>query len=285
MRRTRVVLVVCALGSLFSGVAPAVEIYWDRYGVPHIYGQSIEEALRGFGYAQMQNHAEQLLLNVAAARGRYSQYFGAGMDDVNARNDTFVHTVGIPALSRQFLIDGGATQRGYIEAFVDGANRYAERHRDGISPRIRQVLPLTSADVMALMLRMLQFEICTWDTRGLVEDWISGKASAKAPIYASNAWGVAASRTMNGNAVLIGNPHLSWEANGPSQAPPGNLPEPMAAMLQMMQAHLVVGDPQNLPSTFPVRRFWGLPSCRLPSTTTSGGPTRSTISEPRKCSS
>lgn len=243
MRMARLAPAIVLLSALITNLAPAAEIRWDSHGIPHIYGSTIEDTLRGFGYAQMQNHAEQILLNVAAARGRYSEFFGAGLHEVNVENDTFVHTVGIPEWSRQWLSEGGAVQRGYIEAFVDGANLYAQRHGNTLSPRIRRVLPLVPTDVMALSLRALQFEICTWDTRGLIEDWVSGKASAKLPIYGSNAWAIAPQRTTTGNAVLIANPHLSWEANGPSQQQPDQLPQPSAAILQFMQAHLVVGDP------------------------------------------
>lgn len=259
MRVTHFVWTAAAAAVLLAPAAPAAEIRWDSHAIPHIYGSTIEDALRGFGYAQMQNHAEQILLNVAAARGRYSEFFGAGVNEANLRNDEFVHTVGIPAKALQWLDEGGVTQHGYIKAFVDGANLYAQRHGNEISPRIRRVLPLEPADVMALSLRALQFEICTWDTRGLIEDWNSGKASAKLPIYASNAWAVAPQRTTTGNAVLISNPHLGWEANGPSQQPPGQLPDPTAAVLQFMQAHIVVGDPARPTIDISGATFLGAP--------------------------
>lgn len=259
--------------TLAAAGAHAAEIRWDAHGIPHIYGSTVEDTVRGFGYAQMKNHAEQILLNVAAARGRYSEFFGAGIDEANVRSDIFVHTVGIPELSRQWLDQGGANQRRYIEAFVDGANRYAAQHADTISPRIRRVLPLVPADLLALSLRSLQFEICTWDTRGLIEDWINGKASARLPIYASNtgvsnagasnagsnAWAIGPRRTKTGNAVLIANPHLSWEANGPSQQQAGQFPDPSSAILQFMQAHLVIGDPRRPTLNISGATFLGAP--------------------------
>src|SRR5688500_9494443 len=73
MRRLQALLTASLLFALLPAVAG--EIRWDRYGIPHIYGATIEEAVHGFGYAQMENHAEQLLLNVASARGRSAEYF------------------------------------------------------------------------------------------------------------------------------------------------------------------------------------------------------------------
>lgn len=239
-------VLLATVAALAAAPATAGEIHWDRYGVPHIYGASIEEVMRGYGYAQMENHAEQLLLNVAAARGRYAEYFGAGVGEANVRNDIYVHSVGIPERSERWLTAGGARQRGYIEAFIAGANAYAARHGERISPRIRRVLPLVPADVMALGQWTLQFNFANYDALDLIEGWKSGAMSVQHnPIYASNAWAVAPRRTVGGNAMLIGNPHLPWAANGPSVGPSDQLPEPLMGMMHYMQAHLVVGDPAD----------------------------------------
>src|SRR5687768_11077146 len=109
----------------FTAPALAGELRWDQHGIPHIYGGSIAEVLHGYGYAQMESHAEQLLLSGAAARGRYAEDLGAGVDEVNVRNDVYVHTVGIQDRSRRWLDDGGVQQRAHIEAFIAGANAYA----------------------------------------------------------------------------------------------------------------------------------------------------------------
>ncbi|HTV33621.1 MAG TPA: penicillin acylase family protein [Methylocella sp.] len=65
---------------LFSVNARAseAEILWDKFGIPHIYGRDLLTVVRGLGYAEMENHAETMLLNIAAARGRFAEYFGPG---------------------------------------------------------------------------------------------------------------------------------------------------------------------------------------------------------------
>ncbi|MDQ6702914.1 MAG: penicillin acylase family protein, partial [Pseudomonadota bacterium] len=44
------------------------EILWDQFGIPHIYGSDRLTVVRGLGYAEMENHAETILMNVASAR-------------------------------------------------------------------------------------------------------------------------------------------------------------------------------------------------------------------------
>ena len=63
------------------------EILWDSFGIPHIYGPDIPTVLRGFGYAQMENHAETLLGNIAQARARAAEYFGPGPDNAYVDSD------------------------------------------------------------------------------------------------------------------------------------------------------------------------------------------------------
>jgi acyl-homoserine lactone acylase PvdQ len=46
------------------------EILWDKFGIPHVYGPDRLTVVRGLGYAEMENHAETILMNVASARGR-----------------------------------------------------------------------------------------------------------------------------------------------------------------------------------------------------------------------
>src|SRR5262245_4320948 len=59
------------------------EILWDEFGIPHIYGPDLPTVLRGYGYAQMENHAELILQNIALARARSAEYFGPGTNNQN----------------------------------------------------------------------------------------------------------------------------------------------------------------------------------------------------------
>jgi acyl-homoserine-lactone acylase len=244
MRRLQALLTASLLFALLPAVAG--EIRWDRYGIPHIYGATIEEAVHGFGYAQMENHAEQLLLNVASARGRFAEYFGAGPNEAHVQHDIYIHNVRIPERSRRWLEEGGAGQRRIVEAFAAGVNDYARKPGNRISPAMRKVLPVDAVDFVAVMQWGMQWMFAANDAYWLAEAWKAGNVSLKRrPIHGSNAWAVAPSRTVAGNAVLIGNPHLPWGVSSAAIGGPKDLPIPMEAMMQFMQAHLIVGDPRQ----------------------------------------
>ena len=258
MRRLQALLTASLLLVLLPALAG--EIRWDRYGIPHIYGATIEEAVYGFGYAQMENHAEQLLLNVAAARGRYAEYFGAGPNDAHIQHDIYIHNVRIPERSRRWLEEGSPGQRRIVEAFAAGVNDYARKPGNRISPAMRKVLPVEPVDFVAIMQWGMQWVFAANDAYWLAEAWKAGNVSLKRrPIHGSNAWAVAPSRTVAGNAVLIGNPHIPWGASSAALGGANDPPVPMEALMQFMQAHLIIGDQRQPTINLAGASFIGAP--------------------------
>lgn len=226
-----------------KAVKSEAEILWDEFGIPHIYGPDLPTVLRGYGYAQMENHAELILQNIALARGRAAEYFGPGLNNQNVVSDEQVITYGIPKRSEEWVGQSDLLQRKLINSFVAGANEYADRHLNSISPEFQRVLPIKPADILALFQYTVHFNFMTYQSNvaKLMSNWSAEKPVTQAEDVrdkvqkASNGWALAPAKSANGNALLIGNPQLGW----------GNTSLPGLGIYQWMEANLVVGNPSH----------------------------------------
>lgn len=233
------------LQSTTATPASATEILWDNYGVPHIYADDAQAAYYAFGRAQMENHAELLLLNVASARGRYAEYFGAGKNDENVRSDMDVLTNSIPERAEQWLASGGEEQRALLSAFADGVNDWAESNRDTIDPAIARVLPIKPSDSLALYQLSVHYSFMGARAYTNAKAWQAGQKRAEISnsAFGSNAYAITPKKSATGNAMLIGNPHIDLGAVGPQRD--NGFPAARKGLFHWMEAHLVIPGKTN----------------------------------------
>ncbi len=235
-----------------AGAARAAsgQILWDQYGVPHIYGPDIPTVVRGLGYAQMENHAETLLNNVARARGRSAEYFGPGANNFNVTYDIRTQTYGIPARAQAWVSQGGAFQQSVLQAFCDGVNEYATDHPNDILPALRPILPVVPTDITAGELNTINYtflpeqdgvpgEIAAWQAGGV--QGVRRMQPARHTV-GSNGWAISRAKSADGNPILMGNPHLPWGVNQPIDDATGGQ---NFGIYQWIEANLVVGNPQT----------------------------------------
>ena len=174
-----------------------VLIQRDRFGVPHIYGQSMPAVAFGAGYAQAEDHLDGMLRLFLTARGELSRVEGkpALADDVIER--TLMHR---EIVERTWNAVPQST-RDYYQAFADGINRYMETHPQEKQPWHWK---LTGQDIATY----LRYTIMRYSLR--VAMGKLGGPSAVQPGEGSNAFAIAASRSSNGHAMLHADPHLPW---------------------------------------------------------------------------
>lgn len=175
------------------------EILWDSFGVPHIYAKTEAGAFYGFGYAQARNHGNILLHMYGEARARAAEYWGSAY----ARQDEWLLANDVPERAEAWYKAQTPQMRADLDAFAAGINAYAEAHRDTLAPEVLAVLPVTGGDVMAHAHRLMNYVYVASD-RKVLSDPATNEAGG------SNAWAVAPSRSADGHAMLLANPHLPW---------------------------------------------------------------------------
>ena len=225
-------------------------ILWDQYAVPHIYGPDIPTVVRGLGYAQMENHVESLLNNVARARGRSAEYLGAGTNNFNLTYDEQVRTYGIPARAAAWVAQGGAFQQTVLQAFCDGVNEYASTHPNDILPQLKPILPVVPSDITAGELNTIWYTFLPEQDGdpALIAAWQAGGMEGARRVHSahraegSNGWALTSAKSADGNAILMGNPHLPWGNNQPISDSDANQ---NFGVYQWIEANLVIGNPQS----------------------------------------
>ncbi len=213
--------------SLFVPSAGRVRILRDRYGVPHIYGETDVDVAFGFGFAQAQDHLLPMLLNYRKAGGRLSEVLGR----------TALESDYKALLWRIYSVAGERygsipdPTRNLIAAFVEGINHYIEIHRQTLPGWVEEV---SGTDVVALS-RWLNLYFAEQTGQRELEQ--KGIVSVRTPA-GSNQWVVGPSRSATGRPIFVMDLHLPWR-------PP----------LELYEAHLISREGLNVAGA----TFFGLP--------------------------
>jgi acyl-homoserine-lactone acylase len=179
------------------------EILWDTWGVPHVYGRTVEDVGYGYGHAQARLHADAILQLYGLARGRGAEYWG----ERYAPSDRIARAMGIPDAGRDAYEAQDGEFRRYLDAFAEGVNAYVRAHPETVADSVEVVLPVTGADVLAHGHRMMfTFLALTGGDPPVV----LGSGMPPGATAGSNAWAIGPRRSASGNAMLLANPHLPW---------------------------------------------------------------------------
>ncbi|MFS4447298.1 penicillin acylase family protein [Maribacter sp. 2307UL18-2] len=111
------------------GLSAAVEVYFDRYGVPHIYGNEPVDAFRALGYVHAQDRLWQMELLRRIGRGGLSEVFG----ETTLETDKFFLALGIDESSARAVakLDPNSEAVVLSQAYLDGINEFV---KDGPTP-------------------------------------------------------------------------------------------------------------------------------------------------------
>ncbi len=122
------VVFVQSLKPDYSGKKPLtnleqkVEVYYDTYGIPHIYGETELDAFRTLGYVHAQDRLWQMELLRRVGSGRLSEVFGKDLIET----DKFFLNLGIDEASKKTVasVDVNKTSIQLAEAYINGINQF-----------------------------------------------------------------------------------------------------------------------------------------------------------------
>ena len=99
-------------------------VYFDEFGVPHIYADNSKDAMEALGYVHAQDRLWQMELMRRIAPGRLSEIFGS----VALKNDKFFAGLGIEEASAKAIaaLDKNSPSYQLTMAYLDGINQYIE---------------------------------------------------------------------------------------------------------------------------------------------------------------
>jgi acyl-homoserine lactone acylase PvdQ len=212
-------------------------VFRDGYGVPHVFGSTDESVVFGAAWVQAEEDWPMVEENFLRASGRAAEVLG----EEALLTDYMTRALEIPRLAREEYARSSPRMRGLLDAYAAGFNAWLAAHPD--APR-RVPDPVPPWATLAL-LRYKYHELEFLGYAGLEEEWVArllekgwpiGTAdreamtptSARMPQDAaraglrfagalegplgelplgSNEWAVGPSRTVDGHAFLLVNPH------------------------------------------------------------------------------
>ncbi len=134
--------VICIYGYLLSikptyegqialkNIDAATTVYFDDFGIPHIYANTEHDAMVAFGYVHAQDRLWQMELLKRIAPGKLSEIFGTVM----LKNDLFFSSLGIDEASEKAVAEMDKSSNAYqlTLAYLQGINQFIEEGKTPI---------------------------------------------------------------------------------------------------------------------------------------------------------
>jgi penicillin amidase len=117
-----------------ANISNPTTVYFDEYGIPHIYAETQKDAMTTLGYVHAQDRLWQMELMRRIAPGRLSEMFGTPV----LKTDKFFVGVGIEENSKQAVANLKKDSQAYIlaNAYLDGINQYIEQGTTPVELRL-----------------------------------------------------------------------------------------------------------------------------------------------------
>lgn len=109
-----------------AGLEAEAEVYFDDYGVPHIYASNEKDAYMALGYIHAQDRLFQMEMMRRVGTGTLAEMLGEDLLEV----DKFFRTLGIPKhaawSTEAWLAEGATPWKAATEAYIQGVNHFIQ---------------------------------------------------------------------------------------------------------------------------------------------------------------
>lgn len=191
--------------------AGQTEIIRDQWGVPHVFGQTDADAVFGMIYAQCEDDFNRVEMNYITAMGRTAEITGKEQIYTDLRMKMYID----PLVLQKEFDESPDWLKALMTAWADGINYYLAKN-----PKTKPKLLTRFEPWMALSFSegSIGGDIESISPAGL-KAFYANKFQAYVPIEAwdleenpsgSNGFAIAPELTVNGNALLLINPHTSF---------------------------------------------------------------------------
>ncbi|MGD9648065.1 MAG: penicillin acylase family protein, partial [Pirellulales bacterium] len=195
------VVFACLSATLAAADAPGkVTIYRDNWGVPHIYADTPAAGAYGLGYAQAEDRLDDIFQAVRTGLGRMSEYAGESYID----QDYIMRLVRNEEMAQKQWEHASEPLRELATSFVAGVKAYIEDHPDDAPESKLDLEPWQIATIGRAM-------ILRWPL-GTIQDEVERRPKGENVSMRSNQWAVSPTRSADGSAILLADPHLTWES-------------------------------------------------------------------------
>jgi acyl-homoserine-lactone acylase len=219
-----------AMGAVVpEALAPADSARWEAlsrqvvirrtdYGVAHIRAESLEAAAFALAWVQLEDYGSRVVEGLLGARGESTLHLG--LDEGNLDADFRARRSHARAVETFHRLP--AEVRAVYRGFAEGVNLYVARHPEEFAASVRP--DFTGHDVLARDVSgpnwgaANRFLARVRGGETLLADPGAAEGNRPLPLETawaepgSNTWALGPSRTASGRAILMRNPHLSWDA-------------------------------------------------------------------------
>ncbi len=205
-------IVACRINQRQDPLVRQVTIYRDIYGVPHIVGETEEATFFGYGYAQAQDHLEQMMLQYRDAQGRRTEVVGfEALGEGYLRFVPYEYRWDGDYLQRLLRTRQGVDENRdkmdpgvyrILDAFARGVNAYIAEHQGRIPAWID---PVSAEDIEALERSQYFRFYSIHDALSKIEH-----QPFSFPQLGSNQFAISREKSANGHIVHVEHTHMPW---------------------------------------------------------------------------